>query len=56
MKYKRMKIVFIDGWYHVEQTWMNGKVTVTPFRWKDKRLAQSHIDALREAGEVEEIE
>lgn len=56
MKYKRMKIVYIDGWYHVEQTWMSGKVVITPYRWKDKRIAQSYIVAFYEAGEVAEID
>lgn len=56
MKYKRMKIVYIDGWYHVEQTWMSSKVIITPYRWKDKRIAQSYIAAFYEAGEVEEID
>ena len=50
MKYKRMKIVYIDGWYHVEQIWMSGKVIITPYRWKDKRIAQSYIAAFYEAG------
>ena len=51
-----MKIVYIDGWYHVEQTWMSGKVIITPYRWKDKRIAQSYVVAFYEAGEVAEID
>lgn len=55
MKYKRMKIVYIDGWYHVEQTWMSGKVIITPYRWKDKRIAQSYIIAFMKLGRWQKL-